>query len=147
MTELEKLEAELAELETRKAEREAARAEKEALSEAREKIVRAKRALEDAEVIERFEDQLGDRGVKWDAVETAAGVVIVRRPHAATFKKFRDAGRYKSKDVEELVRPCVAHPDAQGVTDLLNDYPAVLDRLADVVFSLAEGRAREVAGK
>lgn len=147
MSDLEALQKELAELEAEKAAREAARAQREAEDEARARIEAAKRELADEEVLDRFRDELGERGKRWTSVSTSAGVVIVKRPHPATFKKFRDAGKYKTKELEEFVRPCVAHPDAQGLTDLLNDFPAVLDKIADAAFELAEGRVKEISGK
>lgn len=144
---METLQAELAELEAKRAEMAAARAARDAEAEVREQIEATKREIADAEIIERFEDELGPRGQRWATVSTRHGVVVVKRPHPATFKAFRDAGKYKSKAVEDLVRPCVAHPDPSGLTSLLNDYPAVLDKLADAVFELAEGRARDISGK
>lgn len=144
---MDELRKELAELEAKKAERAAARAEKDALAQMRAEVARAKQELEDAEVIDRFEDELGERGVHWEGVSTPAGIVIVKRPHAATFKRFRDLGKYTSKALEDLVRPCVAHPDAQGLTDLLADYPAVLDELADAVTELAGVKRKQTEEK
>lgn len=147
MSELESLRAELSELQAKKAERDAERAKKNELVEARAEIARAKLDLENAEVIDRFEEELGERGERWEGVDTPAGIVIVKRPHPATYKRFRDRGKYNSQSLDELVRPCLAHPDKSEVASILNEYPAVLDHLADAVVELAGARNKEVSEK
>lgn len=144
---MQELERELAELEARKAEIDARRAEKAAEAELREKVRAARREIEDAELIEKYEAELGELGKDFKAISTDEGLIIVRRPHPATYKRFRDRGKYTTKDVEEFARPGVVYPDAQKLTDILNKYPAVLDLLADAAHDLAVGRSREIAGK
>jgi hypothetical protein len=137
--ELARLEAEHAALEERRRAREASSATKDRLAE-------LQREVQTAKLLEQFEAE-GERGVDFDLVETVAGPIVVKRPHPATFKKFRDGGKYSSAAIEDFVRPCVAHPSKAELGPILERFPGVVDELADVAFALARGRSKRVAGK
>lgn len=66
---------------------------------------------------------------------------VVKSP-GAEYKRFKrdilDEGK-RPAAVENLVRACVVHPDAHTFTELLNRRPALADRLADKVMTLAGG--------
>ena len=137
--ELARLEAKRAEIEERR------RAKTDAESDAA-RLAELKREIEAAELLERFETE-GERGVDFDLVETVAGPIVVKRPHPATFKKFRDGGKYSSAAIEDFVRPCVAHPSKTELGPIIERFPGVVDELADVAFALARGRSKRVSGK
>lgn len=142
------------ELEVRLARAHAQVAELERDREARGELARleadvlvAERRVRDEKAIAQAVADHGPIGVKLRVVETEIGVVILKRPHAAIFRRFVDEGSTKSKDLDKLVRPSVVYPDAATLDGLLEEQPAVLLELANAVSELAGARAREVAGK
>ncbi len=137
---------EIARLEAEKATLEERRQAKEGREAAAARIAELQREVQTAKLIEQFETE-GERGIDFDLVETVAGPIVVKRPHPATFKKFRDGGKYSSAATEDFVRPCVAHPTKAELGTILERFPGVLDELADVAFALARGRSKRVAGK
>lgn len=139
--------AELARLEAERATLEERRREKEASAAASTRLADLQREVQTAKLIEQFEAEGGERGIDFDLVETVAGPLVVKRPHPATFKKFRDGGKYSSAATEDFVRPCVAHPTKAELSTILERFPGVLDELADVAFALARGRSKRVSGK
>lgn len=138
---------ELAEIEAKKSELEAQRAQRAAEAEMREKIRVARLEAETAELIMKYEDELGDLDRAFKIVVSDGGAIVVKRPHPASYNRFRDRGEYKSRTVDELARQCIVHPSAEKVTEILNTYPGILDHLADAIHELAGGRARALAGK
>lgn len=107
----------------------------------------AERAILDEQAIARAEDEHGALGRFIAVVQTDLGAVIVKRPHAATFRKFQDAASLKTRDLDALVRPCLVHPDRGGLDQILAEQPATLVRLANAVSELAGARVEEVSGK
>jgi hypothetical protein len=105
----------------------------------------AEREASDAEAIAKATAEHG--AGKIATIATELGVVIVKRPHPAHYKRFRDKGETKSADLEQLVRPCLVHPDASRFDQILNEQPATLDRCADQVVTLAGFRGKELSGK
>lgn len=138
---------ELAHLEAERATLEERRREKEASAAASTRLAELRREVHTAKLIEQFEAEGGERGIDFDLVETVAGPIVVKRPHPATFKRFRDGGKYSSAATEDFVRPCVAHPTKAELGTILERFPGVLDELADVAFALARGRSKRLAGK
>lgn len=82
-----------------------------------------------------------------ETVHTELGVVIVKRPKAPTYNRFRDESRYDTGSMKSLVLPCLVHPSKEEFDSLISELPAVLDRVADTVVSLAGRRERSLAGK
>ena len=123
------------------------RAEREAAQAATDRVEAVERELADAIAIDAAVAEHGPLGKMIAAIDTDLGVVIVKRPHAATFRKFQDTGSMKSADLEKLVRPCLVHPDGEKFGALLEQLPATLLRVANVVTELAGMRSAEVSGK
>lgn len=113
-----------------------------------EQVESEERAAQNEEAISQAESEYGPVGSKILTFESELGVVIVKRPHPIHYKEFRDrAAEAKSEDLEKLVRRCLVHPSADGLTRILDEQPAVLEHLADRCVTLAGFRAKEVLGK
>lgn len=125
----------------------AARAESDALEVLRAEVEAKEFALRDAPHVAAAEEAHGAPGVGTMTVETRLGVVVVKRPHAAVFRRFADKASTKSADVEELVRKCVVYPDAAALDTILAELPAVLTRIADAVVILGGAATAERSGK
>jgi hypothetical protein len=108
---------------------------------------REERAPRELAALEAAEREHGPRGRKIQVVETDLGIVIVKRPHSALFRRFSDKGSMKTADLDQLVRPCVVYPDSSTLDRILDELPATLLRLANSVSELAGFRAEEVQGK
>ena len=104
-------------------------------------------AARDAEAVERCEQEHGAIGKALRLVETEQGAIILKRPHPATYKRFRDKGEANTAAFDKLVRPCVVHPGKVEFDRMLEEMPAILDRCANAVVELAGFRAREISGK
>jgi hypothetical protein len=137
---LDEIRAELEALETR---REARKAERAPAAE----IEAAERELADAKALDAAESEHGEIGKKISTVKTELGIVILKRPDAATFRRFRDTGSAKSFDLEKLVRPCLVYPDRVVFDRILEEQPGTLTAMADAVAVLAGIRTEEVAPK
>lgn len=76
------------------------------------------------------------------------GSVIVKRPNALIWKRFRDAsGKAKDSDYEKLWRGSLVWPDASAVEALIEELPHTQIKLADACAVLAGAGADEIAGK
>jgi len=137
------LEAELVAARAAVAVIDAARADAADLAAMRAELVAAKRRILEAPIVAKAIEEHG----AIELVETVLGVVVVKRPHAATFRRFADKGSTKSADVEELIRKCVVYPDAAGLDVLLAEQPGALTRIADAVVILGGAAAAERSGK
>lgn len=80
-------------------------------------------------------------------VSTDAGDVIVKAPHQAAYRRFVDAGKTTSDELERLVRPCIVHPTPAQYDDIARELPAVPTLAANAVLRLAGFRAEDVSGK
>ncbi len=118
------------------------RAEESALQ---EEVEDAEREARDVLAILKAESEYGAKRIA--VCTTPMGCVIVRRPHAVTFKRFQDKGDAKNADCETLVRKCLAHPDAAGFDRIVEEYPGIVVTAANAVVELAGINAREVSGK
>lgn len=142
-SDIEAMRAELARL---RAEREALDAAGEA-ERLREQIERERRELEQERAIAAAEAKHGKLGVAIGAVKTRLGVVILRRPHVAAFRKFQEIAEPKMVDVEAFVRPHVLEPSRETFDRWNDELPALLVSCAKVLGTLAAGAATELAGK
>ena len=118
-----------------------ARAQAELLAE----VEKAEREALDAEAIAKAKAEHGDNKIA--TIDTDLGVVIVKRPNPVLYKRFRDKESAKTSDLEQLVRPCLVHPDLSRWDAMLEEQPATLDRVADRVVFLAGFRGKELSGK
>jgi hypothetical protein len=133
------------------------RAERAALSEARaqreearsiaEQLENETRALRDEQAIAKAEEEIGPQGKRIMCIQTDMGVVIVKKPHAVSFRKFQDKGETDHEDLLKLVSPCLVYPSKEQFAVLLDDLPATLQRCANAVATLAGVRVKEVTGK
>lgn len=103
-------------------------------------------ALANARAIEAAEAAHGPLGKRIAAVETSAGVVIVKRPHAAQFRRFQN-GKDPQDDALALVRPNVVHPDRAAFDQLLEELPGSLASLTREACRLAGAKIEETTGK
>ena len=137
-----------ARLEKARAARELARQKREKLEtqdELQRKVEAEELAATDEEALFNAEAEHGRKRVA--TIETEMGTIIVKRPNPLHFKRFQDKESVKTKDLEQLVRPCLVHPSANRFDAILEEYPATLTRCADRVATLAGVRARELSGK
>lgn len=139
----------------------AARAQLEELRAERERkaeLAELEREARDAELavqaelaIQQAEEKHGPLNEKIRAVhsELGQGVIIVRSPTAAAFRRFQDAGEggLKTPACTALVRPFVVHPDHATYDAMLDAEPALLLRVTEAVCYLAGARAEKVSGK
>lgn len=123
--------------------REAMRAARELPSEVEAEEIEAR----DEEAIATAEEEHGSVGKKIRVVHTDLGCVIVKRPHPASYKKFRDRAETDTAAFEQLVRPCVIYPDAVALDIIFVEFAGVLDRVANAVVELAGFRQKESAPK
>ncbi len=111
----------------------------------RAEVEREERAASDMQKLAELEQEHGAKRLL--ALETSQGMIVVRRPNNMLYKRFRDQGDAKTKDLEKLVRPCILHPDLGRFDNMVDEEPALLDRCANAVVKLAGFRAKEVSGK
>ncbi len=128
--EADKLREQLAELRAKREQREIAEAP------ARE-LAAAQQALRDEQALQTAIDEHGPVGTHLATVQTAMGLVILKRASAMRFRRFQDKGDATTEDVLALVRPCVVWPAPGELDVLLNDLPATLTLLASAVITLA----------
>lgn len=104
-------------------------------------------AARDEEAIADAEEEHGAVGKKILVVRTELGCLILKRPHPALYKKFRDKGDGDTVAFERLVRPCIVYPDAVAVDLILDELAGALDLCANAAVELSGFRAKEVSGK
>lgn len=109
-------------------------------------VEREERGVVDRQAYERLEQEYGAKKIA--IVDTDQGWVILKRPTNMLYKRFRDQGaEAKTADLERLVNPCVVHPDRAKFDAMVEETPALLDRAANAVVTLAGFRAKEVSKK
>lgn len=114
-------------------------------AQANEELAAIERELKDVEAITKAYEKhaKSELGI----VHTELGVVIVRRPHAAKYNRFRDEAKSTTDAFEKLVGGSIVHPSQTEFDALVEKLPAVLDRAANAVVDLAGFRETELAGK
>lgn len=135
----------LAELRRQRAEIERARKARIEKEEAANELPRARRELEEAEAVDRFERELGRKAIS--VVKSDEGIVIVKKPDARAFKRFQDAEKVTTLEVEKLVMPCVIYPDADRFDRMVEEAPGLLSRCGDHVCYLAGIRKDDLEKK
>ena len=139
--------ARLTALKAERAELEAAREAKLVEREASDELEREERAIRELKALEKLEEEHGPIGKKWDRVDTFEGMICVKRPHPATWKKFAELDKVKSEDADRFVRPCRIYPDVPEFNRLIEEEPAALIRCATKCCELAGLRRSEIQGK
>lgn len=148
------LELELAKLKAERLELEERRHEQEASLRIADEIELERIAIADEKAIGAAVAQHGTLGKRIAALKTPGlGVVIVKRPHHVAFRKWSDTylgkldGTVSNDAYEELVRPCLVHPDRLEFDRYCEEQPALLTRVANVCTKLAGMRGTELSGK
>lgn len=132
------------------------RAKIDALNEARERrnmmsvdeqIAIEERRLKEAEALDKLEQEHGKVGRDIQIVESDVGAVIVKRPTMAVYRRFQDSGTTETKDLENLVRPCVLHPSKAEFDQMIERLPMLLRHAADACVVLAGLRVKNLQAK
>jgi len=114
---------------------------------AAELLAVAQRELAEDRELDRLEAEHGKVGRVLLMVRSEVGAVIVKRPHMATFRKFQEAKDIGTKELENLVQPCVLYPTRAEFDGMLKELPFLLNRCADAVSTLAGVRKEDIKGK
>jgi hypothetical protein len=143
-----------AELEQRLARARALVAEKEKAREQREadnalirEVEEAELKARNAEAVEAAELAHGEIGKKIALTYTPLGVIIVKRPHTALFRRFQDSKEASTEEALKLVRPSVVYPDRATFDEWIDKVPGVLFSLTKQCSHLSGYSASEAAGK
>lgn len=143
----ETVQARLEALRAKRAEVAAARRALEASRAVEQELLDETRALADEQAIHAAEIEHGPIGRRFMAVKTDAGMILVKRPHMNTFRKYQDNGVTDSAALEKLVRPCVIYPDLARYEEILSEVPAALMKCANAVTYLAGVRKEDLTAK
>jgi hypothetical protein len=125
----------------------AAREQRNAEREAAEALPRQELALADDKAQDEAEAKHGALGAGIRVVETDLGRIILKRPHAAMYKRFADKSSIETDDIEPLVRHCLVHPSVGQFDAIMEVLPATMLRCADQIALLAGVRLEKVTGK
>jgi len=101
--------------------------------------------LEAAEALDRAQIEFGAKQVA--LVETAAGDVVIRRPHVAAYRKFQDAEGAKSDNAIEFVKSCLLYPPKPVFDKWYSSQAGILPGIANKAVELAGFRTGEAKGK
>jgi hypothetical protein len=113
-----------------------------------EQIATEERKLATAQKLDELETAHGYKpGVDMDVVESRVGDVIIKRPTMAVYRRFQDSGTNETKDLDNLVRPCVLHPSRAEFDQMVEALPLLLAHCADLAVMLAGYRAKKNQGK
>ncbi len=110
-----------------------------------QKLGQLKRDLVEGPALEAAEREYGEDRVR--LVQTPVGGVIVKVPARAKFKHFSDKERLRTDDFIELIQPCRVYPSAEKFADILDNWPATVAQIANVVLSLAGVRTEKESVK
>lgn len=138
---------ELAQLRARAAQLEQDRAAREAEADAEDALLAARRTVRDQEALDKAIAEHGRVDVKLAVLETAGGLVILKKPSSMRFARFQDQGDYNHKELFKLVNPSIVYPDSDRFSALYEDEPALLLRCANAIARLAGVRKQELEAK
>lgn len=147
MTETKDLHARLAAAQARIAAVEASRADEESEEAAlTKKVEKLELNAANAEAIEVARAKYGE--AKIAVVETPkGGIVIVRTPHNTHYARFRDKGAHKTEDMMKLALVSLAYPTTTAFEAIVEEFPGMLDRVANQAVTLAGFRSAELSEK
>lgn len=115
-----------------------------------EQVAIAERALAADKALDELEQTHGKIGVVIQIVrlddEKDGRAVILKRPNMTVFRRYQD-GKNESKDVDNLVRPCVIYPSKAEFDLLVQENPFLIVRCGNVCSTLAGVRRDDVAAK
>ncbi len=116
-----------AELEAIRAEianRAKARAEAEIANADAVELAAAKRQLADEEAYDKAVSEHGASNI--ERVDTVRGLVIVKRPTGALFRKFADSEKSDLQAAEQFVMPCRVYPSAEEFGRWIDQTPGII---------------------
>jgi hypothetical protein len=138
----------LAELRAKRAELQRQREAREARYAADDEVEAEERGLRDEQAIADAEERIGRVGKMIATIDTDLGVVILKRAHQATMRRFMErAEDLKTEDLIKLVRPSLVYPSGPEFDVMLDAQPMVLHRCSKALGVLAGLRVRETAEK
>lgn len=120
-----------------------------------EMLAQEAQALVDEEALEAAEAEHGPANEDGDettskrriaVVRTSLGLVILRRAEPVVMKRYRES-KMRNDDTEQLVKPCLIHPDRRRFGEMVEEQPFILERCANAIGVLAGVRVREISGK
>lgn len=115
-----------------------------------EQVAIAERALAADKALDELEQKHGKIGVCIQIVrlddERDGRAVILKRPNMTVFRRYQD-GDNESKDVDNLVRPCVLYPSKAEFDLLVQENPFLIVRCGNVCSTLAGVRREDVSTK
>lgn len=129
-------------IEALRAKRAEVEARREAAAKAKEEstaFARETRALADAEALEAAEIKHGAENIA--TVQTDEGLIIVKRPAQATYRKFQDVGKTDCESLDKLVQPCLVHPEKVEYRRILDVLPHAGTLAANRVLELSGAKA------
>lgn len=108
-------------------------------------VERLRLELADEIALAKAEDEHGATNVR--GVRTASGVVIVKRANHLVFKRYIDRAKFGTKEQEELIAPCLVHPDPDAFDRYVALEPWKLQAVAGAIGVLAGFSQDDLAGK
>lgn len=105
--------------------------------------------LEALELEERFEREIGPRGLAFQLVTTALGTVVVRRADHVAYKRFQavDGAKLSIEDVQALVAPHVVHPTREEYLATTKDHGGIAWACAKAMIEMFEAKRGVDSGK
>jgi hypothetical protein len=108
----------------------------------------AQRAAEAAKVIQQFTAKLGPRGIEWDTIDTASGIVVLVKPTRTRYNEWMaDGASLDPAKLMALVSPSVKHPSLVEFDKYLTKEPAKITSAASVVNRLGGANVKDAEGK
>ncbi len=101
------------------------------------------RAVALLEALAKLEPEFGSVGTGLAVISTPEGSIVVKKPKAATYRKFVDEEKTSTEALGKLVKPCLAYPDVPEYQRLIEEFPAALTACADAVVRLAGHKKQE----
>lgn len=150
------LEERLKEARAKRAQRDAERDAKAKRQRLLDEIAEEEHSVKLDEAVEEAEAEYGPVGEKIAVVTgryasgKLLGSAIVKKPHPATWKRFRDTalnGKVDDKAFSSLWQPCLVWPEKETVHGFIEELPQFETLLYDTVAALAGQGAKEVGGK
>lgn len=105
-------------------------------------VIRAEQDAADEEHLLEIEQKHGVGNVA--SIRTDLGMVIVRRPSAASYRHYMDLPeekRVRMQEVEMFAVQNLLYPSAEKFAKMLEDRPAILAEVAGAAYLLCSARA------
>lgn len=133
------------ELKAQLAAQRAARDAAKAPERAKNAVERLEQQIKDEAGLAKAQDAHGEANVM--AVESASGLVVVKRDNHLQFKRYMDRGKFGTKENEELIARCLVYPSADALDGYIEKEPFLIQALAGAIGKLAGASADEFVGK